>query len=369
MKSVTIDRNKRLKDEPEKGHNRWHPDIPPILEAAPGEEVLLETRDASDGQIVPGMMPQELEGLDSKVAHPLTGPVYVQGAKPGDLLEIEYVDIVPQDYGWTRIRPGAGFLRDMFTSPYIAHWDIKDGWATSPQIPGVRIPNGSFMGTAGVAPSRQQMDEWRIREEDVVRRGGIAAPPDPEDAVPQTEPIASEGLRTLPPRENCGNADVKQLTKGSKLFVPVNVDGALFSAGDGHFAQGDSECCITAIEMSATATVRFTIHEGQAARNNIRDPRFSHPGYFLPPEWAAPRNFIATMGFPIRSDGVNEGENLTLAARNAIINMLDLLQERGWSKEQAYVICSVAVDLKVSNIVDLPNVTVSAFLPEDIFQK
>jgi formamidase len=120
-------------------------------------------------------------------------------------------------------------------------------------------------------------------------------------------------------------------------------------------------------QMGATAVVRFKLHEGEAARHNIRWPRFAHPGYFNAPEWAAPRNFIATMGMPIRDDGTQEGEDLTLAARNALINMIELLQERGWTREQAYIICSVAVDLKVSNIVDLPNVTVSAFLPEDIF--
>jgi formamidase len=212
------------------------------------------------------------------------------------------------------------------------------------------------------------MQEWTRREADLVRRGGIAFPPDPEDAVPTLEPLASQGLRTLPPRENCGNVDAKQLTKGSRLFIPVNVDGALYSAGDGHFAQGDSECCITAIEMGATVAVRFHINKGEAARLGIRFPRFAHPDYFLPPEWAAPRNFIATMGMPIREDGTQEGEDLTLAARNALLNMIELLQERGWTREQAYIICSVAVDLKVSNIVDLPNVTVSAFLPEDIFQ-
>jgi formamidase len=162
--------------------------------------------------------------------------------------------------------------------------------------------------------------------------------------------------------------DAKQLTKGSRLLIPVNVEGALYSVGDGHFAQGDSECCITAIEMGATAVVRFRLHVGEAARHHIRWPRFAHPGYFAAPEWAAPRNFIATMGMPIHADGTQEGEDLTLAARNALLNMIELLQERGWSREQAYIICSVAVDLKVSNIVDLPNVTVSAFLPEDIFQ-
>ncbi len=368
MKSVEIDRLKRLKEEPQKGHNRWHPDIPPILEAAPGEEVLLETRDASDNQMRPEVTMADLDRFDAKVAHPLTGPVYVAGAEPGDLLEIEYVDVIPQPFGWTRNRPGSGFLRDLFQEPYIVHWNMSDGWATSEQLPGVRIPDGSFMGTAGIAPSRDQMEAWTAREVDLVRRGGMAALPDSEDAVPSGGAIAAEGLRTLPPRENCGNVDAKQLTKGSRLLIPVNVPGALYSCGDGHFAQGDSECCITAIEMGATAVVRFHLRKGEADRHKIRWPRYTHPGYFLPPEWAAPRNFIATMGMPIRDDGVQEGENLTLAARNALINMIELLQERGWSKEQAYIICSVAVDLKISNAVDLPNVTVSAFLPEDIFQ-
>jgi len=368
MKSIEIDRAKRLKQEPAKGHNRWHPDVTPVLEADPGEEVVLQTRDASDCQIKPGMLATELGGLDAKVAHPMTGPVYIKGAVPGDLLEIEYLDITAQAHGWTRNRPGAGFLRDLFTDPYLVHWDIKDGWATSQQLPGVRIPDGSFMGTAGIAPSHAQVEAWSEREADLVRRGGIAAPPDPEDAVPATGVTATEGLRTIPPRENCGNVDAKQLTKGSRLLIPVNVDGALYSVGDAHFAQGDAECCITAIEMGATATVRFKIHQGEAAKHYIKWPRFAHPGFFAAPEWAAPRNFIATMGMPIREDGTQEGEDLTLAARNAWINMIELLQERGWTREQAYIICSVAVDLKISNVVDLPNVTVSAFLPEDIFQ-
>ncbi|MCZ6876068.1 MAG: acetamidase/formamidase family protein [bacterium] len=368
MKSVEIDRSKRLKAEPQTGHNRWHPDVPPILEVVPGEEVVLQTRDASDGQIKPGMRVADLVNLDAKVAHPLTGPVYIKGVQPGDLLEIEYLDIIPQSVGWTRNRPGAGFLRDLFPEPYLVHWEMADGWAQSPQLPGVRIPNGSFMGTAGIAPSHAQLAQWSQREADLVSRGGIAFLPDAEDAVPSDGIVAHEGLRTLPPRENCGNVDAKQLTKGSRLLIPVNVEGALYSVGDGHFAQGDSECCITAIEMEATAVVRFRIHAGEAERHNIRWPRFVHPGYFAPPEWAVPRNFIATMGMPIREDGTQAGEDLTLAARNALIHMIELLQERGWSRQQAYIICSVAVDLKVSNIVDLPNVTVSAFLPEDIFQ-
>jgi formamidase len=367
VKRIPIDRNKRLRDEPHTGHNRWHPDIAPIVEIAPGEELVLETRDAADGQIGPATTLADIASHDAHVAHPLTGPVLVQGAQPGDLLEIEYLDIVPEAYGFTRFRPGIGFLRAHFDESFLAHWFIADGHATSPQVPGVRIPDGAFMGTAGVAPSHAQLDSWARREADLVTRGGLAQLPEPRDAVPAVAPIANEGLRTMPPRENCGNIDVKQLTRGARLFIPVNVAGALYSVGDAHFAQGDSECCVTAIEIGATVTVRFHLHAGEAERKGIRFPRFAHRGYFAAPEHAVPHNFVATVGMPIRADGTQEGEDLTLAARNALLNMIDLLGERGFTRQQAYVICSVAVDLRISNAVDLPNVTVSALLPEDIF--
>ena len=150
-KSIEIDRKKRLRDEPGKGHNRWHPDIAPVIEVEPGEEVTLETRDANDLQIHAGTTAKDPEKLERTVAHPLTGPVYVKGAEPGDLLEIEYLDIVPERYGWTRFAPGGGFLPDLFDYHFVAHWDITPEYATSPQLPGVRIPNGAFMGTAGVS--------------------------------------------------------------------------------------------------------------------------------------------------------------------------------------------------------------------------
>ena len=367
-KSISIDRNKRLRDEPHKGHNRWHPDIAPVIEAEPGEEVTLETRDANDLQIGPKSTAKDLEKLERTVAHPLTGPVYVKGAKPGDLLEIEYLDIAPERYGWTRFAPGGGFLPDLFDHHFVVHWDITPGYATSPQLPGVRIPNGAFMGTAGVAPSHEQLRRWTAREAELLARGGRVFPPTTVAAVPAAGKVAEQGLRTIPPRENCGNADVKQLTKGSKLFVPVSVDGALYSVGDGHFAQGDSECCGTAIEMGATAVVRFRVHRGEAAAKKIVWPRFAHPGFFQPPEIGMPRNFIATMGMPITPEGRNENCDISLAARNAVIEMIKLLEERGWTREQAYVLCSVAVDLRVSNVVDVPNVTVSALLPEEIFR-
>jgi formamidase len=367
MKSVEIDRKKPLREQPQTGHNRFHPDIPPLLEVDEGEEVVLETRDGVDGQLGPGTTEASMGAMEAGAIHPLTGPVFVKGARPGDLLEVEFVDILPQPHAFTAIVPGLGFLRDLYTTPFLVHWQIADGWATSPQLPKVRIPGAPFMGVSGVAPSREQVRAWARREQDLLGRGGLVMGPDPSGAVPGRGAAATEGLRTIPPRENGGNMDVKQLTRGSTLQLPVAVDGALFSVGDGHFAQGDGEVCVTAVEMGATAVVRFRVQKGGAARAR-RGPRFVHGDYFAPPEWAAPRRFVATTGMPIREDGVNEGENLTLACRNALLNMIDLLQERGWSREQAYVIASVAVDLRVSNVVDVPNYVVSALLPEAIFE-
>jgi len=295
--------------------------------------------------------------------------VAIKGAKPGDLLEIEFQEIKPEPFAFTCIVPGLGFLSDVFTTPFIVKWKIENNVATSEQLPGVRIPGASFMGVSGVAPSKDKVKEWAKREADAMAKGHVVFPPDAGGSVPASGPAATEGLRTIPPRECGGNFDVKQLTAGSKLFLPVYVDGALFSTGDGHFAQGDGEVCVTAVEMAATVSMKFQIHKGEAARKNIKAPRFSHSGFFTDPQWAVPKNFIATMGMPLKTDGSNDAENLNLATRNAVLQMIDILQERGYSKEQAYCICSVAVDLRISNVVDVPNFVVSAILPEGIFVK
>src|SRR5262244_4031355 len=170
MHAIRIDRAKRLGEEPDGGHNRVHPDIPPVLEVGEGEEVALETRDALDGQLKPGTTVADFPSLDVGAVHPLTGPVFVKGAEPGDILEIEFTDIIAQPTAFSAIMPGLGFLRDVMTEPYLVHWTIADGWATSPQIPGVRIPGAPFMGVSGVAPSRQEVEAWARREADLAER-------------------------------------------------------------------------------------------------------------------------------------------------------------------------------------------------------
>jgi formamidase len=233
MKSIEIDRSKRLKDQPTTGHNRYHPAIPPLVEVDPGEEVVLQTRDGVDGQLGPAATEAAMASMEAGAIHPLTGPVFVKGAQPGDVLEVEFVDIIPQPHAFSAIVPGLGFLRDICTTPFLVQWRISDGWATSPQLPKVRIPGAPFMGVSAVAPSAAELRAWTKREQDLLGRGGLVFPPDTAGAVPSRGPAATEGLRTLPPRENGGNFDVKQLTKGSKLLLPVSVEGACFSVGDG----------------------------------------------------------------------------------------------------------------------------------------
>jgi formamidase len=364
---IRIDRSKTLLEEPDTGHNRWHPDIPAVLRCEPGDEVVLETRDAFDGQMGPDATLQTVAAPNLDVVHPLTGPVFVEGAEPGDLLEVEILDVEPDRYGYTVQVPGFGFLRDVFPDPFKVSWDIADGWATSSDLPGVRVPGSPFMGTIGLTAGHALLAATAAREQALLERGGFVLPPSPASAVPNDPRIAAEALRTIPPREQAGNVDIKQLGKGARLLIPVDTPGALFSAGDAHFAQGDCETCGTAIEMRATLRVRFALHKGEAAQKGIRDLQFTREDYYLPPEFAAPRSFYATTGISVTKDGENRGEDATLAARNALLNMIEHLTERGWSRQQAYTICSVAVDLKISALVDVPNVLVSAFLPEGIF--
>jgi formamidase len=208
--------------------------------------------------------------------------------------------------------------------------------------------------------------DWTAREQRLADRGGMVFLPDAAGAVPSGG-CGLHGLRTLPPRENGGNFDVKQLTRGSRLLLPVYVPGGLFSVGDGHFAQGDGEVCVTAIEVGATLAVRFKLHKGLADSRKVTAPVFSFRQEMTRPDALKSGEVLGAMGMPITDDGEIDGENLTLAARNAVLNMVTLLQERGFSREQAYVICSVAMDLHVSNVVDVPNFVVSALLPEAIF--
>ena len=362
LHEIRLDSSQRLHTQPGKGHNRWHPAIPPVVRLDPGDEARLDTIDSLDCQIDLSGAPPDPSRWNLGAAHPLTGPIWVNGAEPGDLLEVEIVDIVPGSIGWTMEVAGFGFLRDLFDEPFLVRWQMANGIAYSDDLPGVRIPEASFPGVIGVAPSLEQV-EWIItRERATVLRGGIALPPDPDAAVPASEPIASRGLRTIPPRENAGNLDVKQLVKGTTIYLPVWTEGALFSIGDAHFAQGDGEVCGSAIEMAATFHLRFGLQKRAARERKITGAQFA--GMMAA---CAARPYYATTGLSMRGDAVQESEDATLAARNALLAMIDYLQSRGFNRRQAYAICSVAVDLRISEVVDVPNFVVTATLPLDIF--
>ncbi len=364
-----LDRSLPLSAQSHKGHNRWHPDIPAALRVAPGTEVEIECLDPLDGQIKPGMTAADLATLQSSRVHALAGPVAVEGAEPGDLLAIRIQEISTIDRGFTVISPGFGFLRHHFPKPFLVHWEMANGFAHSAQIPGVKIPGAPFMGVMGLAPSQALFDRISAREADLLARGGMVMPPNADGAVPADPQIARTALRTVPPREVGGNMDIKQLVAGSTLYLPVYQKDALFSVGDGHFAQGDGESCGTAIETASTFVARFELLKGEAKRRGQTDPSFSNDGARPSPALAA-RPFYATTGNSVRKDGRNESENLNVAAENAILNMIDyLVTTRGLTPEQAYCLISVAVDLRISQAVDVPNVIVSAFLPTDIFEE
>ena len=363
---ICVDRTKPLAAQPETGHNRWHPEITPILRVDPEDEVTLHTRDALDGLITPDSASVDILQLDLTRAHPLTGPIFISDAAPGDVLEVKILEIEPESFGYTMLLPGAGLLKEHFPEPYLTLWNIRDGFATSPQIRRVRIPGQPFMGVMGVAPSHALLNSITKNEKKLAEQGIKVALPSVKGAVPQSGPVSVAGLRTIPPNKNGGNMDVKQLKSGSTLFLPVLTEGALFSAGDAHFAQGDGESCGTGIEMAAKLRVQFRVHKHGSQRFVTRPLHFEYVDDA--PLGKDRRKYHATIGISTRPDGSIEPGNLTLASQNALLGMIDyIVAEHSLSREQAYILTSLAVDLKISQIVNQPNVLVSAFLPLDIF--
>lgn len=402
-KQIDVGKNKihyiRLNDAPRAKddpccHNRWDAAIPPILKVDQGDVVVMETRDAIDGQTLEqGFNAKKIPQIDFALVHPLTGPVYVNGARPGDMLAVEILDVSPLGpNGYTTIIPGINFLRDLFPNPWFALWDLAaKSYAVSKQIPNVRIPAMSFMGVMGVSPSEEKQNEILKREKALADAGSKQVfLPEPRGAAPANilgpgKERADKALRTVPPRENGGNFDIRLMRPGSTVLYPVFKDGGLFSAGDAHFCQGDGEVAITPIEMPATATFRFTVRKGEADRYNWQ-PAFELSSGVLKRE-AYDGNIACTIGYPIKKKGevipqwdfmkgihgsygplTNISEDLTLAARNALVNMIDYLcKEKDLTREQAFALTSIIGDFRIGNIVDVPNVCVVFCFPMGIF--
>lgn len=348
-------------------HNRWHPAILPALRISPGESVQMQTRDAADGQIRKSLVGlADLPNVNFGRVHALTGPIYVEDAEPGDLLRVDILSIVTDDEGFTVTLPGRGLIPEVFPGPILAYWDLADGFATSDTIDGIRIPAAPFMGTIGVAPSLERLRRVNHREHALAETGALVMQPTRHGALPPDPAIADEAWRTTAAHEVGGNMDIRQLTNGTSVYFPVDVPGALFSAGDGHFAQGDGETCGTAIETSATFTARFTLLKGEANHRNQTNPTFTLPAV----DRARPPTgeIFATTAISVSGDDSVSFLDARLAARNALSMMVDAIAyDYGLTREQAYLVASVAGRLSISSIVNVPHAQVSMSIPRNIF--
>jgi acetamidase/formamidase len=298
-------------------HFTWDAGHEPVLTIADGDTVVFETRDVSDNQITPDSDTSAIAGLNWDRVYPLAGPVRVEGAAPGDTLAIEILAVETRGWGWTAILPGLGLLAEDFPDPYLRVFDIADGeYARFGDE--VAIPLAPFLGTMGVCPE------------------GAAEQP------------------VMPPGRFGGNLDTRQLVRGTTLFLPIELEGALFSCGDAHGCQGDGEVCVTGLEAPMHAELRFSVQKGRS----LPAPQYrTAPGSLTPHVDGGA--FYGTTGV---------GPDLYAGAQDAVRAMIDHVTGRtSLSREDAYLLCSLCVDLKISEVVDAGQYIVSAVLPEAVF--
>jgi len=299
-------------------HCGWDNALVPAAHVAPTESLEFEVIDASGGQLCTTSTALDVGRLDFAKANPVTGPVFIDGAAPGDVLKVTLLSFAPSGWGWTANIPGFGLLAEDFKEPALHLWQYEAA-TLAPALFGRwgKVPLKPFTGTIGLAP-------------------------------------AEPGLHSVvPPRRVGGNMDIRDLAQGAELFLPVEVEGALFSVGDTHAAQGDGEVCGTAIESPMRVALRFDVIKGQP----LSFPRFRTPGPVT--------RHLDAKGYEVTT-GI--GPDLMLAARASVRSMIDLLtREHGMPAMEAYLLCSVCGDLRVSEIVDLPNWTVSFYFPRAVF--
>ncbi len=297
-------------------HAGWDNSLEPVLEVSPGETLTFETLDASGGQLSASSSTADVRTLDFSRINPVTGPVRVLGAEPGDALAVKLIEFRPSGWGWTANIPGFGLLAEDFPEAHLKTWTFGEG-KTATFADGIVVPLKAFPGTIGVAPA---------------------------ESGPHS---------VVPPRACGGNLDIRDLAAGTTLYLPVQVAGALFSVGDTHAAQGDGEVCGTAIESPMAVTVEFDLVKGA----DLRAPQFETPSPVT--------RHLDSKGYYVTT-GV--GPELMTAAKEAVAAMIEHLGKTyGLAPEDAYLLCSVACDLRISEIVDLPNWVVSFYLPLQIF--
>ena len=294
-------------------HSRWNRELPPRLHIAPGDTVHMECQDASGLQVRPGITVAEYQRINRDRIHALTGPIFIDGAEPGDVLEVEILEVAHRGWGWTSIIPGLGFLRERFSTPYLFHWEL-DGDQSRSLAPAV-VPLRPFCGVMGVAPA---------------------------------EPGE---FRTRPPGIFGGNMDVRDLCTGARLYLPVLNRGALFSAGDAHAAQGDGEVCINGIECPSDVTLRFRVHRRQRLAAPIADSPEGRDRFAESGAWIV----------------VESSSDAAVAARAATSRMIDLLMSRwDFADVDAYVLCSAVMNLHLAQVVNEPMFTVTASIPKGV---
>jgi acetamidase/formamidase len=300
-------------------HHSWDKALTPILRITPGESVQFETLDASSGQLNRTSTAVDLAKLDLGQVNPVTGPVYIDGAQPGDALKVTVLSFRPSGWGWTGNIPGFGLLADQFPDAHLHHWNYDASLAVSAMFgSGGRVPLKPMCGTIGVAP----------------------AEPGPHS--------------TIPPRNVGGNMDIRDIAEGTELYLPVEVAGGIFSVGDTHAAQGDGEVCGTAIESPMSVALKFELIKGA----NLRMPRYVTPGPVS--------RHLDSKGYEVTT-GI--GPDLMTGARIAVAEMVELLSRRyGYAPVDAYMLCSVCADLRISSIVDMPNWVVSFYFPRVVLE-
>ncbi len=385
-----LDSRKKFEDQEKIGHNRWHPEIPPVATVKPGDSFRVHCREWFDGAIVNDDSAEDILNAPLLTVHKLSGPFAIEGAQPGDLLVVDILDVGPipqedsgplagQGWGYTGIfarNNGGGFLTDQFPDAYKAIWDFNGQTATSRHVPSVSFTGLIHPGLMGTAPSAKLLAKWNKREGDLIatnpnRVPPLALAPEAEHAVlgslaaSEFARVAGEAARTAPPRENGGNQDIKNLSKGSRIFYPVFVDGANLSLGDLHFSQGDGEITFCgAIEMGGFIDLRVDIIKGGMDTYGVSENAIFMPGNVDPQfsEW------LAFSGTSVTLDGEQRYLDSHLSYQRACLHAIDYLVKFGYSPEQAYLILGAApIEGRLSGVVDIPNSCSTVYIPTAIF--
>ncbi|MPZ87889.1 MAG: acetamidase/formamidase family protein [Nitriliruptorales bacterium] len=387
-----IDQAHAMADQKVPGHNRWHPDIPVAVEVNPGDEFRVECREWTDAQIGNNDSANDVRDVNLDKCHMLSGPVGVNGAEPGDLLIVDILDLGPvpleegpapgQGWGYTGVfarNNGGGFLTDYFPDSLKAIWDLHGQQATSRHLPGVRYTGITHPGLFGTAPSADLLGRWNDRERALIatepqRVPPLALPPNEKDALagtlaagsPEFVKVAQEGARTVPGRENGGNQDIKNFSRGSRVYVPVWVEGAKLSVGDLHFSQADGEITFCgAIEMGGFIDFGVDLIKGGMEAYGVTTNPVFLPGN-VEPRYS---EFMSFVGVSVDHDtNTNYYMDATIAYRRACLNAVEYLKKFGYSGEQAYLILgSAPIEGRISGIVDIPNACCTMYVPTGIF--